>query len=175
LSSVPTLVAAILVAAAVLWAARQIVAELRAAHVENARARAVALMQLFAPVLDGAERDPRTVLVWQPVAAAARKIFPVEFTTLDRAVGGTFPFSKTQIEAAHARWTAEWLAWERTHDAEYKMKASTAEQQLTGDAAADREARARLEFIEREKLDLYQQRYQEYVRVAKALQALAAS
>ncbi len=169
------IIAAVIVAAAVLWAARQIVVELRAAHVENARARAVALMQLFAPVLDGAERDPRTLLVWQPLAAAARKIFPVEFSTLDRAAGGTFPFSKTQIEAAHARWTSEWLAWERTHDAEYKLKASAAEQELKSDGGNNPQARARLEFIEREKLDLYQQRYQEYVRVAKALQALATS
>jgi hypothetical protein len=33
-------------------------------------------------------------------------------------------------------------------------------------------ARARLEAVEQEKLDLYQRRYQDYVRVAKALQAL---
>jgi len=32
--------------------------------------------------------------------------------------------------------------------------------------------RARLDAVESEKLDLYQRRYQEYVRVAKALQAL---
>jgi hypothetical protein len=33
-------------------------------------------------------------------------------------------------------------------------------------------ARARVDAIEREKLDLYQRRYQDYVQVAKALQAL---
>ena len=33
-------------------------------------------------------------------------------------------------------------------------------------------ARARLDAIEQEKLELYQRRYAEYVRVAKALQAL---
>jgi hypothetical protein len=32
--------------------------------------------------------------------------------------------------------------------------------------------RAKLESVEREKLDLYQRRYQEYVQVAKALQGL---
>ena len=32
--------------------------------------------------------------------------------------------------------------------------------------------RARLDAVEREKLDLYQRRYTDYVRVAKALQAL---
>jgi hypothetical protein len=35
-------------------------------------------------------------------------------------------------------------------------------------------ARARLEAIEREKLELYQRRYQDYVQVAKALQGLIA-
>jgi hypothetical protein len=36
-------------------------------------------------------------------------------------------------------------------------------------------ARARLDAIEGEKLDLYQRRYADYVRTAKALQALIAS
>jgi hypothetical protein len=34
--------------------------------------------------------------------------------------------------------------------------------------------RARLDAVESEKLDLYQRRYADYVRVAKALQALMA-
>ena len=38
-----------------------------------------------------------------------------------------------------------------------------------GDSAM---VRAHLEAVEREKLDLYQRRYQEYVQVAKALQSL---
>ena len=33
-------------------------------------------------------------------------------------------------------------------------------------------ARARFEAVEREKLDLYQRHYQEYVQIAKALQSL---
>jgi hypothetical protein len=33
--------------------------------------------------------------------------------------------------------------------------------------------RARLDAVEREKLETYQRRYEEYVRVAKALQALS--
>jgi hypothetical protein len=32
--------------------------------------------------------------------------------------------------------------------------------------------RARVEAVEREKLDIYQRRYEEYVRVSKALQTL---
>lgn len=167
------ILAALIVAIALLISTRMLVAELRAAHVENARARAVALMQLFAPALDAPERDPRTLLVWQPLAQAARKIFPVEFTTLDHAAGGTFPFSAARIEAAHARWTADWLAWERHHDAEYKMKAAAIEHEMARDASqTPAVARARLEAVEGEKLELYQQRYQEYVRVAKALQSL---
>lgn len=170
------LAAAAVVAAALLWAARQVVVELRAAHVENARARTVAVMQLFAPALDAPDRDPRSLLVWQPLAIAARKIFPVEFTTLDHAAGGTFPFSKAQLEAAHAKWTAEWLAWERHHDAEYKMKAAAVEHELAHESshAGSKLVRARLDAVESEKLELYQHRYQEYVRVAKALQALKA-
>jgi hypothetical protein len=35
--------------------------------------------------------------------------------------------------------------------------------------------RAKVDAIEREKLDAYQRRYEEYVRVAKALQALPRS
>jgi hypothetical protein len=34
-------------------------------------------------------------------------------------------------------------------------------------------ARARLDAVEREKLELYQRRYEEYVRVSKALQSLS--
>jgi hypothetical protein len=105
------------------------------------------------------------------VAAAARKLFPEEFAAIDRAAGAIFPFDPKQIQAAHARWTAEWLAWERTHDAEYKLKAQAAEADLalSGGSAI---ARGRLEAVEREKIELYQRRYEEYVRVGKALQTL---
>jgi hypothetical protein len=101
----------------------------------------------------------------------ARQLFPSESAALDRAAGGTFPFTSEHAQAAHAQWTADWLAWERTHDAAYKLKAAAAEQELvaSGGAAAHR---AKLDAIESEKLDLYQRRYSEYVRVAKALQAL---
>jgi hypothetical protein len=97
-----------------------------------------------------------------------------------------------QLQAAHARWSTDWLAWERLHDGEYKLKAVMAEN--PGDANAgsvrfqpDRDAdgvhlqpdprviRARVEAVEREKLDIYQRRYEEYVRVSKALQTLTKS
>jgi len=126
---------------------------------------------MFAPGVAATQADPRAFLTWQPLAKAARQLSPDEFARLDAAAGGTFPFTSEQLQAAHAQWTADWLAWERTHDAEYKLKAAAAEHEL---AASDGSPimRARLEAVEREKLDLYQRRYQEYVRVAKALQTL---
>ena len=163
--------AAVLVAAAVCWAALRIAEELRTARIDAMRTRAASLMQMFATAVAAASADPRAVVAWQPVADVARKAFPDEFALLDRASAGRFPFSTTQVQAAHARWTADWLAWERTHDAEYKRRAVEAEEALAG-SAAPATLRARLDAIEQEKLDSYQRRYQEYVTVAKALQAL---
>ena len=169
-------VAVLIVAAVVYWAAQQIVAELKSARDEAARTRTLALLELFAPGLAATSTDPRALLVWQPLAVAARQMYPSEFAALDRAANATFPFSREQLQAAHAEWTADWLAWERAHDAEYKLKAAALEDELgsTPLASAPPLARARLDAIEREKLDRYQHRYQEYVRVAKALQALIA-
>ena len=103
-----------------------------------------------------------------------RLLLPAECDALDKAAGGHFPFTTSQIEAAHARWTTDWLAWERAHDAEFKVKAAVAEQEIAASGGAA-DARGRLETIEREKLELYQRRYQDYVQVAKALQALTAT
>jgi hypothetical protein len=166
------LLAALIVAAAVAWAALQIVAELRAGREEAARARAAALLDLFAPALTAAHRDPRAYLVWHPLATIARQMFPAESAALDRAAGGAFPFTTAQVQAAHAQWTADWLAWERTHDADYKLKAVAAAEALAA-AGGSAAARGTLEAVEREKIDLYQRRYAEYVRVAKALQSMA--
>jgi len=167
-----TLLASLIVAVAVAWAALQVVGELRAAREETARDRESALLALFAPAIAAAQADPRAYLVWQPIAKIARQMFPTESAALDRAAGGTFPFTAEQIQAAHAQWTADWLAWERLHDAEYKLKAAHAASELAtaNDAGV---ARGKVDAIEREKLDLYQRRYSEYVRVAKALQALS--
>jgi hypothetical protein len=152
--------AAVVVAIAIAWGALLVAREVRAARDEAARARALAVVQLFAPAIAAANADPRSLLVWQPLARAARGLFPAEFASLDQASGSTFPFTAERLQAAHAQWTADWLAWERTHDAEYKRKAA---------AAGDRLLQ---ESIEREKLDLYQRRYEEYIRVARALQAM---
>jgi hypothetical protein len=101
----------------------------------------------------------------------ARRLFPAEFAAIDAAAGGTFPFTNDQLQAAHARWSADWLAWEGAHDAEYKLRAAAAHEEL-GERCATAYGRSRLEAIEREKLERYQQRYEEYTRVSKALQAL---
>jgi hypothetical protein len=166
------LIAALALAGVATFFGRQIVGELRAAREEAARGRALALLQMFTPGQAAAQTDPRALLVWQPLAKTARELFPRDFASLDVAAGTTFPFTKDQLQAAHAQWTADWLAWERTHDAEYKLKAAVAERELA-EAGGSALGRSRLEAVEREKLETYQRRYQEYVRIAKALQALA--
>lgn len=129
------------------------------------------VLRVFASASSEARADPRAVLTWGPLAKAARQLYPEEFGRLDRAYSATFPLSADQIQNAHAQWTADWLAWERTHDADYKLKAAIVEEQLarSGDPSV---GRARLDAVEREKLELYQRRYTEYIKVAKALQAI---
>jgi hypothetical protein len=165
------LLSALIVAGAIAWVGWRVGAELRAARgAAGSSDRIASLLALFGPALAATEHDPRAFLVWQPIAKAARRLFPEEFASLDRASGGTFPFSNERIEAAHARWTADWLGWELAHDTEYKLKVAVAEHDPASQGSGV--ARARLDAIEREKLDLYQRRYAEYVRTAKALQAL---
>jgi len=168
------LIAALIVTAVLHWAAIKIVAELKAARETALQTRAVALMQLLAPGIAASAGDPRALVTWQPLAKTARQMCPAEFAALDRAAGGTFPFTKEQLQAAHAEWTADWLAWERAHDAEYKLKVAEVEHELgeLSSASASPFVRARFDAIEREKLDRYQRRYEEYVRVSKALKAL---
>jgi hypothetical protein len=138
---------------------------------ELARRRTLDLVALLAPGVAAAVTDPRALLAWQPLAVTVRRLFPEEFAALDGAARATFPFTPEQLQAAHARWTAEWLAWEQAHDAAFKLKASEAEAALAASGGAAL-MRARCEAVEREKLDLYQRRYEEYIRMAKALQAL---
>ena len=169
------LVAAIVLAATLYWSAARIVAEVKAARDEAFRARAITMMHVFGPAMSEAARDPRALLVWYPLAKAARALDPDVFASLDRAAQRPFPFTLEQVQAAHAQWTADWLAFERLHDAEYKLKAATIEQELESNPALPGGSpmlRARLDAVEREKLDSYQRRYQQYVEVAKALQAL---
>jgi hypothetical protein len=164
------IVAAIVVAAAIAWGAARIASELQARRQDGSRDRILRLLTTFAPSASAVAEDPKAVLVWQPLARTARQLFPDEFGQLDRAAGVPFPFGPEAVQAAHAQWTADWLAWEGAHDAEFKTKAATIERELAG-ATSTPALRARVEAVEREKLERYQRRYQEYVRVAKALQS----
>ena len=169
--------AALIVTSVVVIVAALVFAVSRLQRIESAAthsalaARRLQLLRLFAPGVAAAADDPRALLTWQPVASTARNLFPDDFAEIDRAAGSTFPFSREQIEAAHARWSTDWLAWERTHDAEYKLKAAAAEEELRQSPGSG-VLRARVESVEREKLERYQRRYEEYTRVSKALKKL---
>lgn len=169
---IATVLAAVVVAGALLWAAAKVVTQLALVRAEQRRSRQLSIATLFAPAIAKASDDPRALLTWQPLARTLRSLFSDEFLALDRESKSTFPFSQEALTAAHARWTTEWLAWERAHDATYKLKALEARHELQ-ERAASEFGRAKLDAIEREKLDLYQRRYEEYVRVAKALQTLS--
>src|SRR5215467_8618225 len=106
-----TFLAAIVVAVALIVSLGQIVTEMRAAREEARRARSLSIIQLFGPAVAAVQDDPKALLVWQPIAAAVRKLFPEECAALDAAGGSAFPFSAELIAAAHARWTTDWLAW----------------------------------------------------------------
>ena len=131
------------------------------------------VLATFGHAQAAAQQDVRLLLVWQPLAESARALFPDAFAALDGATGKRFPFSKDVIERAHSKWTADWLTWEKMHDEEYRLKGAAAEQEIgrvSGEAAAL--AKARLDRVQHEKIERYQQRYEEYIRTAKALQAL---
>lgn len=144
---------------------------------------AAELLRIFGPARETVQQNPKGLLTWYPLGRAVRKLWPDVCRRLDDASGATFPFTREQVDAAHAQWTSSWLAWERRHDAEYKLKAAAlerdliAEERKAGTFDAERGVlsplgRARLESVEREKLERYQAQYEEYVRVAKAIAAL---
>ena len=165
------LLSAVVVAGALLWGAMQIARELHISREERMHGRALPIVQLFAPAIEAVQDNPRALLVWQPLARTIRQLYPVESAALDRASGGPFPFGRDVMASAHARWTADWLSWERTHDTDFKLKVAVVEDEMA--VSGEAVGRARLDAIEREKLALYQRRYEEYVRVAKALQAMS--
>jgi hypothetical protein len=162
------LIAALVIAGAIVWSATLVARAIATAGEDRERSRQLQLLTLFAPAQAAATDNPRQLLAWAPVARLARELFPAECAALDRAAGTRFPIDREAAQTAHARWTSDWLAWERTHDTDYKLKALAAQEQADAPAVV----RARLDAIEREKLDLYQRRYEEYVRIGKALQAL---
>ena len=165
------LVSALIVAAAALVGAWRIARALEGASAP-AGDRLLPILQTFAPAVASVGQDPKALLAWAPLVRTARRLFAEEFAALDRAAGAPFPFGPDQIQNAHARWTTDWLAWELAHDTEYKLKTAALESELAASGGSPL-ARARLDAVEREKLDTYQRRYEEYIRVAKALQALA--
>ena len=174
ISTIVVAVTVAIVVAALIVAARMVVRVQRietAARHSAQSARRLQLLRLFAPGVAAAADDARALLTWQPLASTARALFPDDFAELDRAAGATFPFSRDQIEAAHARWSTDWLAWELAHDAECKLKAAAAEEELRASPGSS-VLRARVENVEREKLERYQRRYEEYTRVSKALKKL---
>lgn len=131
------------------------------------------LLGALGPAVVAARADPEALVAWAAVARAARGAFPEACARLDAAAGGRFPFSSELIEAAHARWTADWLAWERQHDLKYKEQTAAAEREL--DAAGEDEVPAcqlRLAAVNQEKLQTYQERYEHYVRTGKAIGAI---
>jgi hypothetical protein len=153
--------------AAVGWVIRGLIAR------GQREAAVLSVMQTFAPGQAAVQQDPKQLLVWYPLAEASRKLYPAAFATLDEATGARFPFSREAVERAHAKVTSEWLAWEAAHDEEYRIKAAAAEHDLSAATAGEAALRrARLDRIQHEKIERYQQRYEEYARTAKALQAL---
>jgi hypothetical protein len=132
-------------------------------------------LAMFAPAVAAVQQDPRQLLVWYPLAQTSRKLFPDAFAALDKAAGRSFPFTKEQLKAAHAKCSADWLAWERAHDAEYSLKAAEVQNDIdrAGQTASHASPllRTRLAAVEQQKLERYQQRYEEYIKTAKALAA----
>jgi hypothetical protein len=130
------------------------------------------LLAIFGPAAVAAQQDPKQLLVWYPLARNSRKLFPDAFAELDRASGGAFPFTNDQVQAAHARCSADWLVWERAHDAEFSLKAAQVEDDIArAGGPASPLLRTRLAAVELQKLERYQQRYEEYIKTAKALAA----
>jgi hypothetical protein len=160
------LAAAVLAVACTIW---------RLGGILERRRRDAAIQQLlavFGPATAAVQQDPRQLLVWYPLAQNSRRLFPDAFAELDRASGGTFPFTKEQIKSAHARCSSDWLAWERAHDAEYSLKAAQVEDEIArAGGQATPLLRTRVAAVEQQKLERYQQRYEEYVKTAKALAA----
>ena len=123
-------------------------------------------------VIGQSEDRPLRTLGDSQLVARHLEGHPAAFSELDAAFGGTFPFTKDQVQAAHARCSSDWLAWERSHDAEFSLKTAQVEDEIArAGGPASPLLRTRLAAIEQQKLERYQQRYEEYIKTAKALAA----
>ncbi len=134
--------------------------------------------QLMVVLLTGsaaavARAEPRELLAWQSTADVARRLFPDVIADIESKGGESFPIPRKVIEDAHAKWTAEWLAWERHHDADFRKRTSVlqAELEATGHEHTP-DGHARVAVLEDEKLQSYQRRYEEYVQIGKGLMGL---
>jgi len=131
------------------------------------------LIAVFGPASAAVQADPRALLAWVPVARSSRALFPEAFAELDKAFGGAFPFGAEQLQAAHAQCSSEWLEWERSHDAEFSLKTAEIEDEIArAGGQASSLQRSRLAALEQQKLQGYQHRYEQYVKMSKALKAL---
>ncbi|MCY4633074.1 MAG: hypothetical protein OXG04_00935 [Acidobacteria bacterium] len=119
-----------------------------------------------------ARSEPRDLLAWRGAADTARRLFPEAVGAIERRTGEAFPFPHAVVDDAHARWTAEWLAWERRHDADFKQRANALDTDLRAAGDTPAGVRARLSALDDEKLQAYQERYEEYVRIGNGLAAL---
>ena len=119
-----------------------------------------------------ARAEPQDLRGWQDVVHTARQLYPEAFARVEATTGERFPFSPKLVETALARWTADWLAWEHQHHLDFELRVSALEVELErrGEDASST-GRARRAAIEEERLRTYQQRYEEYVRVANGLKA----
>ena len=128
------------------------------------------VLATFGPAVAKVHVEPRALVAWASVATTARALFPDAFKELDAASGARFPFPATVIEDAHAKWTTQWLTWERDHDLECKRQTSRVEAELARASAEDAPGlHSQQAAIEQEKLLRYQERYEEYVRVGRAM------
>ena len=143
----------------------------RAQRREHSERIVALLLTTMAPAV--ARAEPRELLAWRSAANGIRELFPEQVETIEARTGNRFPFPRALIEDAHARWTADWLAWERQHDIECRERVAALTAELNavekGGAPA---VRAKLDALEDEKLQDYQRRYEEYVRVGNGLVAL---
>lgn len=143
-------------------------------HERRREATLQQMLATFAPAAAASQHDPKQLVVWYSLAQTSRKLFPDAFKELDAAAGGAFPFTKEHLKAAHARCTSDWLAWERAHDAEYSLKTAQVQDDIDrAQGPASPLLRTRLAALEQQKLERYQQRYEEYIKTAKALATLS--
>ena len=146
----------------------------RACRAEHGERIAALLLTSVAPAV--ARAEPRELLAWRSAADAARQLFPEAVAVIEAGTGERFPFPRAVVEDAHAHWTADWLAWEQHHDTEYRERAAALEVERHAAAGGDAATavRAKIGALEDEKLQTYQRRYEEYVRVGNGLIALTA-